>query len=295
MKGLYWFFAFAGLIFLNTSFSPDKTHEFSVITYNVWNGFEGQVERRDAFVEWVIQQDVDVIAFQELNGYTQDSLTQLAKKWGHPYAAIVKENGYPVGISSKHPIKNIHRLIEGMHHGGLYAEINGINFFVVHFSPFSREKRVNEAKAVRELLEKKNKLKERTIVLGDFNAFSPHDSLFYARTGIRDRMYLKQENNEKLRNLNNSNEIDYKVIGSFLEEGFFDGYPLFHKQFDSSFPTKVFPSVSLDYYVKIDHILISKRLKAVCKEVNVIKDAVTDTLSDHYPLKTIFRLKSLNH
>ncbi|WP_339709197.1 endonuclease/exonuclease/phosphatase family protein [uncultured Kriegella sp.] len=290
MKGL-WFFLWGGFLFLNTSFCQNTANEFSVISYNVWNGFESQVARRDTFVQWAIRQDVDVIAFQELNGYTQDSLEKLARKWGHPYAAIAKENGYPVGISSKHPITNIHRLMEGMHHGGLYAEINGINFFVAHFSPLSSSKRLVEAKAVIALLEQKNKLRERTIILGDFNAFSAHDSLFYKSTGLRERMYLKQKENPKLRNLNHSNKIDYQVIDSFLEKGFFDSFSLYHKEFDSSFPTKVFPSVSPDDYVKIDHMLLSKKMKRASVDVVLIKDSVTDTLSDHYPLKTIFKRK----
>ena len=290
MKGLYRFFVLTGLVLLITSFCLSKTHEFSVISYNVWNGFESQVERRDAFVHWAIGQDVDVIAFQELNGFTQASFEQLAKTWGHPYAIIVKENGYPVGISSKHPITNIYRFMKGMHHGGLYAEIKGINFFVVHFSPFSSAKRTEEANAVIDFLERKDKLQEQTIILGDFNAFTPHDSSFYARTGIRDRMYLKQKDNEVLRNLNSKNEIDYQVIDSFLKKGFYDSFSLFHSAFESSFPTKVFPTVSPNDFVKIDHALISKKLKRASKEVNLIKDAVTDTLSDHYPLKVIFRI-----
>lgn len=290
MKGLFYFFTLASLVLLDLSCSAVKAEEFSVITYNVWNGFEGEVARRDAFVQWAVRQDVDVIAFQEMNGYTQDSLEQLAKKWGHPYAVIVQENGYPVGISSKYPIDNVYRLMEEMHHGGLYAEINGINFFVVHFSPFSSSKRVEEAKAVIKVLEKKNKLREQTIILGDFNAFSPHDSLSYLSAGIRDRMRLKQKTNEKLRNLNDSGEIDYLVIDSFLKKGFFDGFSHFHKKFESSFPTKVFPDVIPDDYIRIDHALISKKLKSTCIEAELIKDSVTNTLSDHYPLKTVFVL-----
>lgn len=43
-----------------------------------------------------------------------------------------------------------------------------------------------------------------------------------------------------LRNLNDKNEIDYKVICSFLHAGFYDGFSLFHKNFESGYLTKVF-------------------------------------------------------
>ncbi|MCH5599019.1 hypothetical protein, partial [Niabella ginsengisoli] len=73
-----------------------------------------------------------------------------------------------------------------------------------------------------------------TIILGDFNAFSPHDSLFYTRTGIRDSMFSQQQNNSKLRNLNSRGDIDYQVVSTLLQSGFLDGYSLFNKTFETS-------------------------------------------------------------
>ncbi len=283
------FLVFIALLFLYSSFKPEKK-EFSVITYNVWNGFESEIQRRNTFVQWARQQNADVIAFQELNHFTQASFTELAATWGHPYVTIVKENGYPVGISSRYPITNAYKLITGMHHGCLYAEVKGISFFVVHFSPFSSTKRMQEADSVIHVLKKKGKLK-RTIILGDFNAFSPNDSLLYAGTGLKDSMYLAQRKNKVLRNLNDKNEIDYQVIRSFLQAGFYDGYSLFHKNFESSYPTKVFGNVPLSDKIKIDHILISKKLRTICKKIEIIKDPVTDTLSDHYPVKAVFSIQ----
>ncbi|MCH5599018.1 endonuclease/exonuclease/phosphatase family protein [Niabella ginsengisoli] len=140
---------------LATTAKPKPKKTFSIITYNVWNGFESETQRRNTFVGWARQQSADVIAFEELNHFTQASFENLAKTWGHPYAIIVKEDGYPVGISSRYPIRNICKLIEGMHHGCLYAEINGMGFFVVHFSPFSSVKRLQESNAILKLLKKK--------------------------------------------------------------------------------------------------------------------------------------------
>jgi len=287
MKYIFRLLAFATLLFLYSSFKAEKKKEFSVIAYNVWNGFESEIQRRNTFVQWAQKQNADLIAFEELNNFTQASFAQLAKSWGHPYAVIAKENGYPVGMSSRYPITNIYKLISGMHHGCLYAEVKGISFVVVHFSPFSSAKRLQEADSVIHALREKARLK-RAIILGDFNAFSPHDSLFYAGTGIKDSMALAQKNNKVLQNLNNKNEIDYQVIHSFLQAGFYDGFSLFHKNFESSYPTKVFGNVPLSSEIKIDHVLLSKELKKTCKKVEIIKDPVTDTLSDHYPVRAVF-------
>ena len=80
---------------------PD-TRKIRVISYNVFNGFDWgkDRDRQERFVAWIREQDAGVVAMQELCGFTQESLSALAKQWGHPYAVIVKENGYPVGITS---------------------------------------------------------------------------------------------------------------------------------------------------------------------------------------------------
>lgn len=289
MKYIARLLTFSTLFFLHTSFKPAKPARFTVITYNVWNGFESETPRRNSFVAWAKQQQADVIAFQELNNFTQTSFAELAKSWGHPYAVIVKESGYPVGISSRYPITNVYKQIEGMHHGCLYAEIKGISFFVVHFSPFSSAKRLEEAKGILQTLQTKNKLSEKVIVLGDFNAFSPVDSLFYTTSGVRDSMYAAETKNSVLRNLNVQHEIDYAVVRSFLHHGFYDSFSLLHQPFDASYPTKVFPGTTVSDQIKIDQVLLSAKMKASFKSARIIKDAVTDTLSDHYPIMETFK------
>jgi exodeoxyribonuclease III len=283
-------FLFAALI-ASTSVTSEKHKIFKVITYNVWNGFESQKERRNLFVQWAKQQNADVIAFQELNGFTQRSFSELAKTWGHPYTAICKETGYPVGISARYPISNIYKLFEGMHHGCLYAEVKGISFMILHFSPFSSAKRGQEAESVVQFLEQKKKLGGQTIVLGDFNAFSASDSLFYSEARTKDSMIVSQAKNKVLQNLNRKNEIDYTVLSRFLNNGFYDSFSLFHTSFQHSYPSNVYAAEPVSSRCRIDHLLISRKLKSHYKSLEIVRDAVTDTLSDHYPLMATFSLR----
>lgn len=270
-----------------TSPLKEKKPPLSVITYNVWNGFEGESQRKNTFVNWARQQHPDVMALEELNNFTQESFSQLAASWGHPYAVILKEKGYPVGISSRYPITNVYRLTADMHHGCLYAEIKGIGFFVVHFSPFSSARRLQEANAVLHALQEKERAGKPAIILGDFNSFTPGDSIFYSSSGVRDSMLLAQKENKALQNLDGNNEIDYKVLRTFLSTGFSDSFSMFHKKFESSYPTKVFPNEPLSGQINIDHILLSPEIKNACKKADIVKDPVTDTLSDHYPVKAL--------
>ena len=73
-------------------------------------------DRIARFTAWVKEQSPDVLALNELCGFTEAKLKELAAGYGHPYAAIVKENGYPVGLTSKTPIQVIDRKIDGYGH-----------------------------------------------------------------------------------------------------------------------------------------------------------------------------------
>ena len=121
-----------------------------VISYNIWNGFEwGKAgERKQNAIAWINSQKPDVVALQELNGYTREALLEDAREWGHSYAEIVKTAGYPVGLTSNKPIEVKERILENMHHGALHCTTWDIDFIVVHFSPFSYQKRQEEAQIV---------------------------------------------------------------------------------------------------------------------------------------------------
>ena len=53
----------------------------------------------DNFVDWVKEKDPDFMALCECNAFTEESLTALAGRYGHPYAILCKESGFPVGLA----------------------------------------------------------------------------------------------------------------------------------------------------------------------------------------------------
>ena len=91
----------------------------------------------DNFVAWVSEQAPDILAIEETNGFTKETLTALANRWGHSHAEICKETGYPVSLTSKYPIEVISRIRKGVSHGGIHAQIKGINILVLHLYPQS--------------------------------------------------------------------------------------------------------------------------------------------------------------
>lgn len=277
-----------------------QTKSLKVISYNIWNGFDWgkDTDRKSKFIDWVNTQKPDVFALQELCGYTQEKLLADAKKWGHNYAEILKTSGYSVGITSNKPIEVKEKILEEMHHGALHCKVDGIDIFVIHFSPFSYQKRREEAKIILDKLSKLSKEQNKYLVLGDFNALSPFDAHLYKdKTWILEDMKASEKEHGHVRNLLND-ELEYGVIGSLL------GYPLIDvtQKFTSTWddrvscPTQVFedekgkgrPKNS----TRIDYILTSDFLAKKCVNAKVLNKEETYYLSDHYPVLAEFDLNS---
>ena len=117
-----------------------------ILSYNVWYGFSKKPGRKERWLKWMAGQEADIVALQELNGYTADKLKADAAKWGHEHSALLKENGFPTGLTSRFPITDIARLREGFHHGLLRCKTNGLVVYVIHFHPSNWEVRIREAK-----------------------------------------------------------------------------------------------------------------------------------------------------
>ena len=128
----------------------------------------------DAGIQWIDKCDPDVVALQELNGLTEASLKTLASRWGHGHAVILKEKGFPVGLTSRQPIQVVERQVQGFHHGYLHARTCGVDFFVVHFWPGKDHEAESVAAKIRPLIESNRQV----VLLGDFNNHSRRDQTF---------------------------------------------------------------------------------------------------------------------
>lgn len=148
-----------------------------IISYNIFNGFDWgkDTDRQERFVNWIRQQDPEILALQELCGFTQERLSALAKQWGHPYAVIVKENGYPVGITSKKPIDVKQKMLEHCGHGLLHVKTYGLDVLVTHLNPGNTNQRRQEAETITAYI--KEHALDTCLLMGDMNALK--DNSFY--------------------------------------------------------------------------------------------------------------------
>lgn len=268
-----------------------------IFSYNILDGFEQQQDslRRERFVRFMCRERPDVVALNELVGFTEKDLQALARSYGHPYAAIVKEEGYPVGLTSKQPITLVHKQVEGFWHGMLHARTAGLDLIVTHLSPFEWKFRRKEAKAIVHYVET-HRL-DSCLILGDMNAYSPFDAdEVETHEALKENMQRWDKAHPQYGNLREGC-FDYSVVSQFLAAGFTDiiarYVPAARRM---SYPTAwsyrwAWGDKRLrDYQEHLDFIFVSPALVSRCVKAQVHNGADTDSISDHYPVSVEIRV-----
>lgn len=259
--------------------------DFKVLSYNVLKGFQQDSVIHQDYFKWVKQIDPDIVAYQEMNDFTQGSLEKFAAKYNHPYAIQSKLTGFPVALSSKYPITNVKKVLDNMWHAFLYANINNIHVFVIHFSPFDYKKRQEEIKNVlahAALLPKGEKI----LIMGDFNSVAISDAAQYSTAMVKS-MQASEVKQAHIRNLNNG-EMDYTVMDKIESAGFKDTFWLVNKAFKHSVPTKKYGKAN---FKRIDFMYANPEIAKQVKSSTIIHDQYTDQMSDHYPVLVTFDIK----
>ncbi|MRG45182.1 exonuclease III [Chitinophaga sp. SYP-B3965] len=249
-----------------------------VLSYNILEGMVTDTSKgKQLFVEWVKDKNPDVLALQECNGFTQKTLEDLAASYGHNYAVIVKESGYPVGVTSRFPIVDIKKVNENMTHGFITASINGYNFCILHLNPHKHLKRRSEIAQVLETLRLQHREKN-WLMMGDFNSLSPLDSHRVAQTNFVQRQREVSLKNPNISNLANG-EVDYQVQQSVLQAGFVDAGLTYDRTVQKGTGKSGILSNT-----RIDYIYLSKDLAKKLQYCKFIYDDFTAKYSDHKPL-----------
>jgi endonuclease/exonuclease/phosphatase family metal-dependent hydrolase len=283
------------LLATDLSFSQEAgSTNVRIMTYNIWNGFDWGKDsiRKADCINWIKSKKPDVLALQELCGYTEQQLKEDALKWGHGYVHLLKTDGYPTALTSNKPIKVKERAIDSFWHGLLHCETYGIDFFVVHLSPADSDFRLDEARMIT------NKIKalqsDSYIILGDFNSMSPFDATWIEQNQDLKAKYTpkKEQKHSNLR----LGEFDYSVISEFLatpavdvslgkidlKDGYTFPSPILIGKFNNT------PESIVSNRTRIDYILASPALAKRCNKAQVFNQADTNVLSDHYPVLAEF-------
>lgn len=257
---------------------------FKVLSYNVLEGFRKDSTLMRNFQEWVAKRNPDVVAFQEFNGISKARLVEMAKAAGYPYTVLQKRAGFPLAIMSKHRITDVVKVIDGMQHGMLYAKIAGYHFIVTHLHPKTYEKRILEVDTLLKYINRVPK-GEPLLLLGDFNNMSPLDKGDY-NNEAKMKLVANSEKNNPDAKITKNGEIEYTTIQKLLDAGLIDTWRKFNTVYDKSAPTKLKKHQN---YTRIDYIFVNQTLAPYTLDATIVKDQLTDTLSDHYPMLLILK------
>ena len=261
-----------------------KSHHLKIISYNVWYGFSKVPERKETWLTWINEQRPDVVSLQELNEYTPQKLAQDARRYGHNYSVLLKEDGFPTGITSRYPVENVVKITEGFHHGLIRVTIQQIYFYVIHLHPSNWETRKREISLILQDIDELP-AGSQVVLAGDFNTFSPLDSVYYSHGRLEpffnDRDSLYQE-----KNLNHG-QLDYTVIQEVMDHGLIDleaSLRTASYEFSGSFPTLIEKEGEHGDQRRLDYIFTSQNLADKVTRANIIASDTTLILSDHLPV-----------
>lgn len=258
--------------------------DFRLVTYNVWYGFTRVPQRKDKWLQWTKERAANVVVLQELNKYTEKQLAADAAAWEHGHSILLKEDGFPTGVTSATPITDVKKFREGFHHGLMRVQTAGYYIYVVHLHPSNWEVRIRETKLL--IADAKTLPKGSSIIIaGDFNTFSPLDAKHYATLKDIEPFFgrLDERAKGKAKNLREG-KLDYTPLKLFTEAGFIDQEARFRKKFQGTFPTKIEKKGEHGDLRRLDYVLTNPKLSGSVVKAWSVLDKNTHTLSDHYPV-----------
>lgn len=249
------------------------------MTYNI---FEGAVHTMPQIISIVKKEAPDYLTLNEANTFAINNnkiLQEFADATGFPYfdIALSGEHDYHVAVFSKYAFKSIRKL-QPLARACLIAlidtPIGQLSIASLHLTPFSEDMRHPEIDKIIEF----QKGYENRILMGDMNALSQYDNY---NAGI-----INDFNGQQLRKFTTSGKLRFDGINKILSVGYFDSALQLGMHQEPTVPTAANKDVD-HARMRLDYIFVSRPLLAHLKSYSVIKNAVTEKASDHYPISVV--------
>ena len=253
-----------------------------IASYNLWDGSKRTYFR---FIDFVKEQNFDVLCLQEINGWQDDNFAKLndfADRSGFADFEYGNSNSeFKLATLTTMPAVSKTVLQEGFWHCVVETHLkvgdSELVIFNVHLDPWKEDPRVLE---IERLLSKVDQNKP-TIITGDFNSLSRADNYppeFLAT--LQQRKFYKF----------GQDELEYRVTDKLIENGFTDvAANLAH--LDITAPTPYGESEADSEGVpvseapaRLDYVFANAKALPMVKDYEVIKNSETDKISDHYPI-----------
>tara|TARA_Y100000310_G_scaffold327596_1_gene394204 strand:- start:3638 stop:4396 length:759 start_codon:yes stop_codon:yes gene_type:complete len=246
------------------------------IYLNVLEGCKNE-ERLDLILKFISDNNPDILALSELNGWENNKLQEFLAKTNFKHHIFHRsKTGFHLGLFSKEKIIKSETINENMWHGFIKAEFEEFEMVLTHSDPFTEEKRLNEIEEILKILN----LNKKIILLGDLNSLSPKDE--YDEEKLL--KILKEKNIKKF----GQNKLKKDVQTKLLDAGLIDAVREFSDEFEYTVPTEYNKDEFHFEKLRLDYIYISKSLRPFLKNAKIIRNEETNQLSDHFPIMAEF-------
>ncbi len=247
-----------------------------LMTYNIRDGAEKTLLD---VVDVVNSQSPDFLTLNEANTFAKNNkkiLLKFAKDTGFEFfdIALSGSGDYHVAIFSKYPIVKIDVL-------PLFARacivvlvktpLGTISVASTHLTPYSEDLRIPEINSILDF----QKGHELSIIMGDLNSLSKQDGY--------DKKITDHFNEIQLKKFTTLNKLRFDVIDRINSFKYIDTAVQTKKNLKNTVPTQSNIDTSHSK-LRLDYIFISKALLPFLKSYSVLKNAITEKASDHYPV-----------
>lgn len=263
-----------------------------VMSYNtLFGGFDGNERRRfDAQIKLINEVSPDILLVQELKGFLHDGmkpLFNLEQKLGmRGFLAPAVHTGQNTGVFIRPYLTPVAVEADSVHFHHALASVTlnipgadrPLTVLSAHLCPYGPHIRLREASYLVNYADDA----AFTLVAGDFNSVSPHDSSPIGLDALPPRFrarYVAQD----------GEQADTNVMATLYRAGFVDIAHKLEKHNEPTVPAAGYKDTEFVPF-RSDYLLATEALAACAASYSVVKNSLTDFASDHYPIVAEFTL-----
>jgi len=248
-----------------------------LMTYNI---LYGGGNRLSLILKIIKIENPDFLVINEANDFEKnDKLNQFSEEIRLPYFKLSlsgdRDYNTHTAVFSKYPFKEI-KEIKPLRNAGILAiietDLGEISIVGAHLSPYTEDSRLLEI----DLITNQQRQYQNKILMGDMNSLSASDDY--------NKEIIKGFNDMQLEKFTTDGKFRFDVINKINSLGYVDTAVVFDKQKRVTVPTRVNQDEAHLVKMRVDYIFVSDSLKNRIKNHSVIKNALTEKASDHYPV-----------
>jgi exodeoxyribonuclease-3 len=247
-----------------------------------YNLFEGAEQTADALETFALQENIDILCLQEVNGWqegTPSRLEQFAAATGLNHCVYGDSNTeYKLATFSRYPITTSRVYTEGLWHCAvqtvIHSPIGKLDAWNIHLNPKAEDARLPEARFIVSQVDPD----ALAVIMGDFNSLSESDTYPDSLAGE-----LAAKGIAKF----GVGHLQFDVMHEFQSAGLLDAALLTTAQ-TNTVPTPANTDVFHAAKMRLDYMLGTKALNEKIVDITVPKNDLTNQISDHYPVVCTF-------